>query len=309
MANLPQPTQFRAAIYCSVSTDEQAERGHSLDAQERDCRTLAAELGAEVVEVFIDAGVSGSSWDAPALTSMLSSARRAAFELLIVFDPDRLARRMSKQLVIEEELACCDVSIRYVTLRTGDSPEDALLKHVRGAIAEYEKAKIALRTQRGVRAQAERGMVVGTVRPAFGLRYVRDDNDTIVSLEPDPATAPLARRIFTAVADMPLAALARELDGEGIPSPTGGRWNTSSLLAILRNPVYRGLSAHFRWDRTAKRERDRSDWIVVPAGLSCQYRRSSTPTRSSARWTPSPAASAGGLPDAPSRTNTSSAGC
>ncbi len=151
---------MRAAVYTRVSSQEQSERGYSLDAQAADCRALAAELGADIVATFQDVD-SGASWDLPGLNALLDAAKARAFDTLLVYDPDRLARRMAKQLVIEEELQRSGIVIRYVTLRIGESAEDRLLKNVRSSIAEYEREKIALRTTRGRREKAERGFVVG----------------------------------------------------------------------------------------------------------------------------------------------------
>jgi len=63
---------------------------------------------------------------------MLDAAKRREFDVLLVYDPDRLARNMAKQLVLEEELRRYGVGIQYVGLRLGDSAEDRLLKNVRG---------------------------------------------------------------------------------------------------------------------------------------------------------------------------------
>ncbi len=120
---------IRAAIYVRVSTLEQGERGYSLEAQARDCRALAGELGATIEAEFSDTG-SGASWDLPGLNALLDAAKRREFDTLLAYDPDRLARRMAKQLVIEEELSRSGVTIRYVTLRIGKSAEDQLLKNV-----------------------------------------------------------------------------------------------------------------------------------------------------------------------------------
>src|SRR5262249_25074904 len=151
---------LRAAIYCRVSTVEQGQRGYSLGAQEDDGRRLADELGATVVAVYRDQD-SGASWDLPGLNALLDAAKRGEFDSLIVYDPDRLARNMAMQLVLEEELQRYSVTLRYCTLRLGDTAEDRLLKNMRSSIAEYEREKIALRTSRGRRAKAERGEYVG----------------------------------------------------------------------------------------------------------------------------------------------------
>src|SRR5688572_31066682 len=198
MAIVPSSATLRAAVYTRVSTLEQGERGYSLEAQAVDCRKLAAELSAEVVGTYSDQD-SGASWDLPGLNAMLDAAKRHEFDVLIVYDPDRLARNMAKQLVLEEELQRAGVALRYCTLRGGDSAEDRLLKNVRASISEYEREKIALRTLRGRREKAERGLVVGCGPAPYGLRYVLDDKGKPRGLEPDPATAPMVPRLFDGV--------------------------------------------------------------------------------------------------------------
>src|SRR5438094_7681948 len=144
----------RAAIYSRVSTLMQAQHGFSLAAQAKDCHRLAEELGAAVVAEYTD-NDSGAEWDLPQLNAMLDAAKRREFDVLLVYDPDRLARNMAKQLVLEEELRRYGVTIQYVGLRLGDSPEDRLLKNVRASISEYEREKIKMRTLRGKREKAE----------------------------------------------------------------------------------------------------------------------------------------------------------
>src|SRR5206468_8407761 len=185
-----------AALYLRVSRQRQAAHGYSLEAQEQDGRQLAGELGAEVDQVHVyrdgeDRDASGADWDLPGLNAMLDAAKRGEFDVLIVYDPDRLARNLAKQLVIEDELKRAAVSLRYVTLRLGDSAEDTLLKNMRSSIAEYERAKIALRTSRGRRAKAQRGEYVGAGAAPYGYRMLRrldphTEKARVVGLELDP---------------------------------------------------------------------------------------------------------------------------
>lgn len=249
MVPVPNATPLRAAIYRRVSTLMQRQQGFSLEAQDADCLQLAAEPCAVVIgEPFTDHDC-GAEWDLPGLNAVLDAARRREFDILIVYDLDRLARNMAKQLVLEEELRRCGVTIRYVTLRLGDTAEDNLLKNVRSSIAEYERAKIALRTSRGRRAKAQHGMIVGNGWAPCGYRFVREavgghaDKTRVVGLEPDPATAPFVRRIFAEVVTYSLAAMCDRLNAEGIPTYFGrkgkalGQWRDSKLLGILNNPV------------------------------------------------------------------------
>jgi site-specific DNA recombinase len=261
-------TTLRAALYLRVSSQAQGERGYSLEAQEQDDRRLAAELGATVVAVYRDQN-SGADWDLPGLTALLDAAKRREWDILIIYDPDRLARNMAKQLVVEDELKRAGVTVRYVTLRLGDTAEDALLKNVRSAIAEYERSKIALRTSRGRRAKAERGEYVGTGRPPYGyclVRHIdpRTQKPRVVGLEPDPVTAPIACRIFRDAAQFSLYRIARALNAEGIPAPQGAaRWDESTLRRMLDNPAYTGTAAYGRRDG-ADRLTDAATWVYVP---------------------------------------------
>jgi len=85
----------RAALYSRVSTRLQAEHGFSLGAQDKDGEQLASDLGAAVVARYVD-NDSGAAWDLPQLNAMLDAAKRREFDLLICYDPDRLARNMAQ---------------------------------------------------------------------------------------------------------------------------------------------------------------------------------------------------------------------
>jgi len=125
MVSAPAPTAaLRAAVYRRVSRQQQVDN-YSLGAQQKDCRRLADELGAEVVADFEDVD-SGAGWDLPGLNAMLAGARRREFSVVIVADMDRLARGMAKQLAIEGELKRHNVTVQYVNLRLGDAGRDGV---------------------------------------------------------------------------------------------------------------------------------------------------------------------------------------
>ena len=264
--NAPMP-RFRAVKYRRVSTLMQKQHGFSLGAQSRDLDRLADELGADVV-ADIEDNDSGAEWDLPGINALLDMAKRREFDLLLVYDPDRFARSMAKQLVLEEELARYGVKIQYVTLRLGESAEDQLLKNVRSSIAEYERSKIALRTSRGRRAKAEKGMIVGNGWAPYGYRFARDTTGRIVSFEPDPETSALVRRIFADLQVMSSIQLCANLNAEGVPTYFRSErgWQVSTIMGIIENPVYLGTAAYGRRD-TNKKRRDSAEWltIAVPA--------------------------------------------
>jgi resolvase-like protein len=71
----------RAAGYCRVSTEEQAERGFSLGEQERKLREDAERRAEPWTRAYIDAGVSGRSTNRRTeLAAMLAAAEGGEFE-------------------------------------------------------------------------------------------------------------------------------------------------------------------------------------------------------------------------------------
>src|SRR5690606_9367571 len=86
-----------AISYLRVSTREQAskggtEEGFSIPAQRDAVRRKADQLGAAIVEEFVDAGASAKSTDRPDLMRMIQYVKTNKVAYCIVHKVDRLAR-------------------------------------------------------------------------------------------------------------------------------------------------------------------------------------------------------------------------
>jgi len=180
---------MRAALYARVSTEDQG-KNYSLPTQLEACRRYAQEHGLEVVAEFTDE-FTGASLDRPGLDALRDLAAQRGCDAVIVYDVDRLARKMVYQLILEEELKRYGVNIHYVVGQYGDDPESNLHKQIKGAIAEYERTRIAERMSRGRRGKAKAGKVVGNGRPPYGYRFTPDWR-----LELYEAEAEVVRQIF-----------------------------------------------------------------------------------------------------------------
>ena len=75
------------ALYARVSTQDQ-----NVDAQVDALTTYAKARGFEVVETYVDHGVSGAKAQRPALDRLMADAQRRRFDALAVVKLDRLAR-------------------------------------------------------------------------------------------------------------------------------------------------------------------------------------------------------------------------
>jgi site-specific DNA recombinase len=242
------------AIYCRVSTEDQG-KGFSIPTQIEACHTLAAREGYSVpgAHVFVDEGISGTTMDRPSLRKLRDFVATQAISAIIVYDPDRLSRNLGHQLLLAEECDRAAVELLIVSHPLERGPEGWLFFQMRGALAEYERAKLLERTHRGRAGRVKAGYPGGGSVP-FGYRRVREPHKG--HLEIDDETAPIARRIFQMYATgATLWAIAKQLTDERVPTKFDregsskqrqqkrlgyGAWSISLLQRMLRNATYAG---------------------------------------------------------------------
>src|SRR5258707_14291716 len=85
-------TKTRAVAYLRVSTEKQADKGVSLDAQRAKVEAYAQLYELELVEVGVDAGVSAKTLDRAGLRRALEILKAGQAEALLVVKLDRLTR-------------------------------------------------------------------------------------------------------------------------------------------------------------------------------------------------------------------------
>lgn len=82
----------RTIAYLRVSTDKQADRGASLDAQRVKAAAYAQLYDLELVDTIVDAGESAKSLERPGLKRALTMLKAGEAEALLVVKLDRLTR-------------------------------------------------------------------------------------------------------------------------------------------------------------------------------------------------------------------------
>src|SRR5207248_11737677 len=123
-------THSNAAIYCRVSTRQQAEDGSSLDSQEVACRRLVASHGFTVTQVFKE-DFPGSELARPLLDQLRSAVKSGAYAAVYCYATDRLSRSPVHLALIAEECQKCEVELVFVSGRLDSSPEAQLVSLVR----------------------------------------------------------------------------------------------------------------------------------------------------------------------------------
>jgi DNA invertase Pin-like site-specific DNA recombinase len=147
---------MRAAIYARVSTFDQEPEN-----QLGELRRYTTARGWTLQE-YVDRGVSGAKDRRPALDQLLTDARRRRFDVLVVWRLDRLGRNLRHLITLLEELHA--LGIAFVSLNEGidaTTPAGKLQMHILGAIATFERARIAERVKAGLQRARAQGTRLG----------------------------------------------------------------------------------------------------------------------------------------------------
>ena len=94
---------MRAALYARTACLTQ-NLNSAVELQLEALRNYATQNGMEIVEEFTDAGYSGLRRDRPGLNRMCDVAGRHGFDVLLIRDPERLARNSVWQVSLWEDL-------------------------------------------------------------------------------------------------------------------------------------------------------------------------------------------------------------
>ncbi len=243
---------MKAALYIRVSTEEQAQEGYSLDAQEQKllmyCHDVVDDL--EVYRIYRDDGFSGRTINRPAYRQMMEDIDE--WDLLLVMKMDRIHRNTRNFMLMMDQLVKKHKEFRSATedLDTTTAMGRFVVTMIQN-IAQLESEQIGERTKVGMTEKAETlsntpsaSRTMG-FNPPFGYLL---DNGLLVPVEKELR---VVSRIYDDYLEgNSLAHIAEGLNRDGIRTKRGTRWSKDSLSTVLHNPIYAG---YLRWDGTLSR--------------------------------------------------------
>ena len=86
--------------------------------------------------IYRDDGSSGATLNRPGLDRLRDRAALAAFELVVMTAPDRLARNYVQHMLLRDELAQPGCQVEFLERPMSQDPHDQLVRQIRGAVAE-----------------------------------------------------------------------------------------------------------------------------------------------------------------------------
>jgi site-specific DNA recombinase len=243
----------RAVIYAAKSSpDERA----SIPSQIEECAAYAERQGWVVVQPDEPWGVKGGYSDedasayrgsrGPGLVAAHDHAARLAAEgqeaetVLLAFSSDRLARGDAVEAVHLAERWIEARKAGYVLSTVAEGKfENLVFSSFYGERNHHDSKIKGEHSRRGLRTMVKDGRYIGSRRP-YG--YVLDGKREERRLLIEPHEAAVVRRMASwyegGAGDK---AIAGSLNAEGIPSPSGGLWEGSTVRNILRSPIIAGF--------------------------------------------------------------------
>jgi len=232
----------KVALYARVSSAAQSER-HTIQSQLRALRDFAAARGWEVVGEYIDDGRSAKAGRLDrrdGFARLIADAAAGAFEVVAVFDLDRLTRSedIAERGQILGAFQRAGVQVAIATsgqvLDLSSSMGD-LFSGLQTFFAAEDNRKRSERTKAGKRRAAAEGRKPGGPTP-FGYRFSRDGGWSI-----DEREAALVRELFARVAGgESCRSLDEDVAERGFVGGRGGAWPRGRVLKIIKSGAYRG---------------------------------------------------------------------
>jgi DNA invertase Pin-like site-specific DNA recombinase len=245
----------RAVIYCRISEDPKGlERG--VNRQQEDCQALAKARGWKVVETFIDNDISALRGQQRAgYQAMMSAVERGDSDWVIAYGLSRLWRNRRERADGMDTLAKARVSVALVKGSDLDLSSAAGRMYA-GILGEFDTAESEIKAERVARAASQRAQEGrANAQCAYGWKRVhdRDEQGRVLSwrdVVDEPAADVVRGIVDDLLAGVTLRAITARLNADGIASPSGKTWITSSVRKLAVRDWNVGIRHH--GDKTYK---------------------------------------------------------
>ena len=265
----------RIATYERVSSEDQRERETIRTQTEELVRRLAADPQVQLVERYVDDGVSGtiSMANRPGGMRLLEDAARGRFDEVWVYKIDRLGRDDVDPLVVWQELERLGVKVHSVT----EGVSSLFEYHIRVAMAAEERRTFLARSAAGMERAARDGRYCGGIVP---LGYRVEGRKQTARLVPsdtpiwgDRTEGELVKQIYGwLVEGWSCRRISDHLNALGVPTAyarddrlvakrrgerkfrTQEKWRPGRIRNLIVNPTYKGECHYGRRSAKANRE-------------------------------------------------------
>lgn len=262
------------AIYCRVSTTEQAEEGYSINEQERLLIEWCKKMDYVVYKCYSDRGISGKDIkNRPALKDLLNDAEEKKFDMVISWKINRISRKLADVLKIVEILDENNITFKsYSEPFETDTPAGKMQFHMMALIGEFERETIAQNVKMGMCAMAKTGNWCGGKVLGYDLVEVESLEGAKrrkTKLTINEGEAKIVNFIFNEYGNgKGYKAITNQLNKLGYKTKRGNDFSVGSIKDILTNPIYIGkIRYNVRQNWSEKRRRNINANPIITDGV------------------------------------------
>ncbi len=262
--NIKSIKKQKVAAYARVSSGKDAAK-HSLSAQVSYYNNLISNhIEWELVDIYVDEGVSGTREDRPEFNRLMADARAGKIDLVITKSITRFARNTIVCLEAVRELRNLGIDVFFEKENIHSIGADGELMLTLLAMFAEEEARSASENQKWrIRKSYEQGIPTnGTV--TYG--YSGNGADLVII----PEEANIVREIYERyLGGEGLRKISTDLNNRKILNRNNGEWDTQAIRYILTNEKYvgdlllgKGYIKDFRKRHVTKNEGERPMYLV-----------------------------------------------
>ena len=227
---------------------------------------LPKKNGYELYKLYADEGISGKQIKhRKQFQQMMEDAKHKKFEKVVVKDVSRFARNTVDLLQSVRELKSYGVQVDF--LNNGEVMEGGseFILTILGAMAQQESANMSKRVKFGKDITAQKGRVPNLV---FGYDKIPNERYTLKINEEE---AKIVKEIFESYVYKGIGTtkIAWDLNDRGIRTKkTKSKWVQTSIVRMLKNPIYTGRVTNKKSEVTdfitgTRKDLPEEVWIVV----------------------------------------------
>jgi len=231
---------METGIYIRVSTEEQAQEGFSIRAQEQKLKEFAKIKEWSIYKIYADEGISGKNIvERPAINEMITDIKSGQVKNVLVFKIDRLTRS-TKDLIALIDLFNehdCTFNSLMESIDTQTASGRMFLKII-GIFAEFERENIVERVTLGLERKVKEGYSLCSRSASYG--YDRPKGQKVQTI--NEKEAKIVRDIFDLYVNQHISfnGIVRRLNTLEIPTKENSTWNVNKVKNILTNCNYIG---------------------------------------------------------------------
>jgi DNA invertase Pin-like site-specific DNA recombinase len=245
---------MRVAIYVRVSTEDQAEDDKtSLDDQEARCRASAESRGWIVIEVYREAGFTGTKDSRPEFNRMMRDAKAGKFDVIMAIKIKRLVRKSWILGKLMDELEPYGVAVKVLEADFDTTtPMGVAMLGMAGVMAQLDRDDTIDTLSKGAHAAAAKNNIWPCSKAPYPYRHKVPGKDaTLVQHE---IQARIMRDCYQWIVldsdHLTVGQCIARLNAAGRFNTQGKPWSDSNLRHKLTSTNFLGF---FYWGKTTGR--------------------------------------------------------